>query len=173
MKNQCVVSTFDTLEDAKLAIHTLDRSGLVPDRVSLVTQHIDPDSELAAELSIENDSLRDAAIGSALGGAMGVLGDAALFMATGIGTVLVAGPLVAATGVVVGGLIGAMEGWGIHKSKLRKYEELLRDGKILVVVEGAPSQVAEADRMLRQTVATEVHLIATSDDEAAEIEDRS
>ena len=172
MKHQCVVGVFDSLEASKLAVGVLGRGGFAAGNVSLVTRHVDPTTDVGNELEFGDDSLPDAAIGATLGGLIGVLGDATLFMLTGIGTILIAGPLVTAVGAIVGGLVGAMEGWGIHKLHIRKYENLVREGKVLLVVDGNPIEIAEADRMLRETEATEVHRYAQSSDDAPEIDDR-
>jgi hypothetical protein len=172
MTNECVVGVFESVPKAQLAVHILDRAGFAPDHVSLVTRHIDPSSAVGKELSIGDDSLRDAAIGATLGGLAGVVSDATIFLITGIGAIVVAGPLVAAMGAVVGAFLGAMEGWGVHKAHIRKYERLVHEGKVLVVVGGRPDELAQADRMLRQTDATEVHLYAESSGDAPEIDDR-
>ena len=137
-----------------------------------MTRHIDPASDVGQELNFGDDSLRDAAIGATLGGLAGIIGDAALVLIAGVGAVVVTGPLVAVTGVVVGAFLGAMEGWGVHKSHIQKYERLVDEGKVLVVVDGGPKQLAEAERMLRQAESTEVHLYAKSSANAPEIDDR-
>lgn len=172
MTNECVVGVFESVPKAQLVVHILDRAGFAPDHVSLVTRHIDPSSDVGKELNLGDDSLRDAAIGATLGGLAGIVSDAAIFLVTGIGTIVVAGPLVAAMGAVVGAFLGAMEGWGVHKAHIRKYERLVHEGKVLVVVGGQPDELAQADRMLRQTDATEVHLYAESSGDAPEIDDR-
>ena len=172
MTNQCVGGVFESVPQAEQAIHILDRAGFAQNHVSLVTRHIDPTSDVAKELNYGDDSLRDAAIGATLGGIAGIIGDAALFLIVGASAIVIAGPLVAATGMVVGAFLGAMEGWGVHKSHIEKYEQLVHEGKVLVVVDGGPKELAEADRMLRQAESTEVHLHAKSSADAAEIDDR-
>ncbi len=170
MKPNCVVSVFDTMKHAQLAVHILERAGFAPDHVSLITLHIPEGSKLEQELSIGDDSERDAAIGAALGGVAGVLGDAALFLITGLGAVVAAGPLVMAAGAVIGGIIGAMEGWGVHHSHLRRYENFVREGKVLLVVDGLPDELMEAENMLAETDAIETHLHAETSEDSPEVE---
>ena len=154
MTTNCVVAVFDTMNHAQLAVHILERAGFAPDHVSLVTRHIPEGSQLEEELSVGDDAERDAVIGAALGGLAGVLGDAILFFITGLGAVVAAGPLALAAGAVIGGIIGAMEGWGIHHSHLRKYEDFVREGKVLLVVDGLPDELMEAENMLVETDAS-------------------
>jgi len=169
MKDDCAVGVFDTVEAAEIAIHILHQGGLESNQISVLTKYIDSTSEVAQELNLEDDSLRDALLGGTLGGIIGILGDVMLYAITGFGTVLVVGPLAASAGAVVGGILGAMEGWGIHKTHLDKYQALLHAGKVVVVVQGAPGQVDEAEVMLRQTEAMEVHHYSASSDSFPEI----
>lgn len=170
--DQCVVAVYASMEKARTAVHILEQAGIAPDRVSLVARHIDPDSPAGNELALEDDTVRDAAIGATLGGLAGVLGDATLVVLTGLGGFVVAGPLLALTGAVVGALLGAMRGWGVHESHIRKYEELAKAGKVLVIVDGGVEQVSAAERLLQQTDNEQLHLHVRSDD-VGEVDDRS
>ncbi len=172
MTNECVVGVFDSMTAAETAVHILDRAGFAPDHVSIVARHVDPASNVGQELTQGDDSMRDAVVGATLGGLVGIVSDVALFVITGIGVIVMAGPLLAATGAVVGAFLGTMEGWGVHHRHIHDYETLVREGKVLVVVDGQPKEVAEAERMLRQTDAARVHLHAQSGDDATEIDDR-
>ncbi len=116
MSNECAVGVFETIEHAKAAVHILDRAGFAADHISVVTRHIDTSSDVGKELNLSDDSLRDAAIGATLGGVLGVLGDAAIYLIAGVGAVVVSGPLVGAM-AIVGAFLGAMEGWGIHRRR--------------------------------------------------------
>jgi hypothetical protein len=169
-KNQCVVGVFDTVLQAEAAVRDLQQAGFTMDQISLVTRHIDEQSDVGKELNYGDDSLRDAAIGATLGGLMGVVSDAAIIMMAGVGTIIATGPILVA-GVVAGAFLGALAGWGVHSANIRKYESLVQEGKVLVVVDGDPEQVADADRLLRRTEASEVHLHSKSSDDAPEIDD--
>ena len=79
--------------------------------------------------------------------------------------VVIAGPLAAMTGVVVGGLIGAISGWGVHKDHIAKYEQKIKSGKVLVLAHGSdPQKVAAAEKLLQTTKPDEIHLHAEVDD---------
>jgi hypothetical protein len=164
MSNECAVGVFETIEHAKAAVHILDRAGFAADHISVVTRHIDTSSDVGKELNLSDDSLRDAAIGATLGGVLGVLGDAAIYLIAGVGAVVVSGPLVGAM-AIVGAFLGAMEGWGIHRAQIRRYESLVQQGRALVIVDGNPDDIEKARRMLVESDALEVHHYATSSDE--------
>ena len=100
-------------------------------------------------------------------------GTAAVTLAGG-GVALLAGPLAGlATGAIVGSLLGGLEGWGVHHSHLRHYEKLVNQGHPLVIAHGEALLVAEAYRLLKQTAFKQLHVHAKTDDDAAEIMDRS
>ncbi|SFD89058.1 Heat induced stress protein YflT [Lentibacillus persicus] len=81
-----------------------------------------------------------AASGGVLGGLGGLIAGLGMLAIPGVGQVAAAGPLVAAlTGAGVGagggGIVGALVGAGIPKEHAEQYENYLKDGKIIVLVE--------------------------------------
>jgi hypothetical protein len=171
LPNECVVAVYDSSERAEAAVHALLAAGFTPDHVSVVRRHLDPSGEAARNLSLGDDSLREAAIGSALGGLAGVVG-AATMMAAVSGFVLMTGPLAVLTGAIVGAFLGAMKGWGVKDKQIREYEELVDQGKTLVVVAGEPREAKRAEGLLHQTAAEHVRLHAKTGDDDPRIDDR-
>lgn len=170
MDYECVVAVYENADQARVAVHILNRSDLPTEQVSLVTAHLEDKPELEAELNYGDDSLRDAFIGVGLGGVLGMLTGSGVAAIAGGGVALVAGPLAGlATGAIVGGLLGGLEGWGIHRSHVRHYEQLVNSGHALVVVHGKPLEIAEAHRLLKQIPCKELHVHAKTEDEAPEI----
>ncbi len=170
--NQCVVGVYEGSETAETAVRILHSAGFGPAHTSVVRRHFNPSGAVGDELKLGDDSLHDAAIGGAVGGAVGAVGAAALISVTGIGLILMTGPLVAITGAIVGAFLGAMRGWGIHDQHIREYEQQVDAGKILVVVTGEPPEVERAEHLLRQTQASHVRLHAVAADESGEVDDR-
>jgi uncharacterized membrane protein len=170
--NECVVGVYDSIEKAEVAHRALLAAGLTSDHVSIVKRHIDEQGETAAQLKLGDDSAREAVIGGTLGGLAGVAGAATLLSITGIGLVLLTGPIVALTGAIVGAFLGAMRGWGVHDTQIREYEKLVEEGKVLVVVAGGPTEAEKAERLLRETKAAHVRLHAQSSTDSPEIDDR-
>ncbi len=173
MKDECVVGVYDSLPKAELAVRILKKAGFGGEKISVVASCRDLKPGLREELKIGDDSLRDAAIGVGLGGILGVLAGLGLaaFPLAGAMIFLV-GPLAgAATGTVVGGLVGGMIGWGVRKDQIEHYEEAVRAGKPLVVVNGDPVETAHAEQILRETDALEVHLHARTESDSPEVRD--
>ncbi len=168
----CVVGVFNAMPAAEKAVRSLHAADFTSDHISLVARHINPNAKEAAELEMGDDSARDAAIGGALGGLAGVAGAATLLSITGIGLIVLTGPIVALTGVVVGALLGAMRGWGVHDAKIKEYEKLVEEGNVLVIVAGEPLEVEKAERLLKGTDARHVHLHAKSSTDAPGVDDR-
>ena len=170
MYDECVVAVYEDVEQARLAVHILNRSDFPTQRISLVAAHLEDHPELETELNFGDDSLRDAFIGGGLGGLLGMLAGASVVALAGGGVALFAGPLAGlATGAVVGSLLGGMEGWGVHRSHLAHYANLVDHGHPLVIAHGEPLLVAEAHRLLKQTAFRELHFHAKTDDDAPEI----
>jgi len=173
LPNECVVGVYATIDKAQAAVVQLDNAGYSREQVSVVVRHLDPDGKTAAALSMGDDSLRDAAVGGALGGLTGVVGAGAFITVTGIGLILMTGPLLALTGAIVGAFLGAMKGWGIHEANIEEYERLVREGHVLVVVTGEPQAIERAEKILHDTSADKVYLHAKTSDDSPEIDDRA
>jgi hypothetical protein len=170
--DQCVVAVYGDTARADVAVHDLESVGLGAQQVSVIRRQFDPDPKTAAEMRLGDDSLKDAAVGGAIGGVAGAAGAATLISA-GIGVVLMSGPLAVLTGAIVGALLGAMRGWGVHDNALAKYEQLVEDGKTLVVVSGGTTDVARAEQLLRLTDADSVDMHMRTGDDSREIDDRA
>lgn len=170
--DQCVVAVYTDPARASVAVHDLESVGLGGEQVSVIRRQFDPDPKTAAELRLGDDSMKDAAVGGAIGSVAGAAGAATLISA-GVGMVLMTGPLAVLTGAIVGALLGAMRGWGVHDKALAKYEQLVEDGKTLVVVSGSTTDVSRAEQLLRLTDADHVDLHMRTGDDSHEIDDRA
>jgi hypothetical protein len=169
MSEECVVAVYDTISQAKDAAHSLKKSGLPSDMVSLATKTLKPEEAVREAIEFGDETEKDTAIGAGAGVLVGLLSAAAVSSITGVGAFLLAGPIVAAG--IVGGLLGATAGWGVHKDHIARYEEKLKEGKVLVIAHGDPLRVAEAERVLQDTSPSELHLHAESSADAPEIEE--
>jgi hypothetical protein len=163
--DECVVAVYDSAANAETAIRDLDSVGFGTNHVSVIRKQLEGDPKTLSEMRLGDDSLHDAA------GVAGAAG-AATLIASGIGMVLMSGPLVALTGAIVGAVVGAMRGWGVHEKNLQHYEKLVEEGKTLIVVSGDPTEVARAAQLLRLTKCASVHVHARTGDDSREIDDR-
>ncbi|MGA7624850.1 MAG: hypothetical protein WB630_01880 [Candidatus Acidiferrales bacterium] len=77
---------------------------------------------------------------------------------TGIGALLIAGPLFGAfAGATAGGAVGVLVGLGIPEDEAKLYEDCLKKGGILVSVhEDGDAKVKEARSILLRTGATDI-----------------
>jgi hypothetical protein len=168
MSEECVVAVYDTISQARDAVHSLKEFGLPSDMVSLATKTLKAEKEVREAIEFGDEMERDAAIGAGAGVLVGLLSAATVSSITGVGVFLLGGPIVAAG--IVGGLLGAAAGWGVHKDHIARYEEKLKEGKVLVIAHGDPLRVAEAERVLQDTSPSALHLHAESSADAPDIE---
>jgi uncharacterized membrane protein len=75
----------------------------------------------------------------------------------GIGPIVAAGPLAGAlSGAVTGGVAGGLIDLGIPEDKGRQYEENLKQGGVLAVIETSDDKANDASSILRQYGAKDV-----------------
>ena len=103
-----------------------------------------------------------ATTGGVVGGTLGLLAGIGAIAIPGIGPFIAAGPLMAAlagigAGGVVGGIIGALVGLGIPEYEAKRYEGMIRQGRVLLSVHCDNSDwVSRAKDVLRQTGAEDI-----------------
>jgi hypothetical protein len=169
MADECVIAVYPTLEKAQQAVHRLKDTGFPTPQISLATVGLQDRPELLEDLEISDDSLHDAAVAAELGALVGVLSGLAVMVLSGMGAAFLLGPVGGGiVGGVTGGYLGAILGWGVHKHDLQRYERLLKEGKVLVIANGNPVELAHAVRLLEETGASEVHTYAKAGDELPE-----
>lgn len=168
MREECVVAVYGTVAEARYAVESVLDSGLPSEMISLVTKTLKPEEEVREAIESGDEMEKDAAVGAGGGVLVGMLSAAAVSSVTGIGAFIFAGPIVAAG--IVGGLLGAAVGWGVHKDHIHYYENKLKEGKVLVIAHGDPLKVAEAERVLQGTQPKEIRLYAESSADAPDID---
>lgn len=95
------------------------------------------------ETELGNKAAEGAGVGGAIGGTLGAIAAAVAAVGTslvlpGLGLVI-AGPLAAAVagagaGAATGGIIGALVGWNLPEERVKRYEEGVKNGGILMGV---------------------------------------
>jgi hypothetical protein len=163
-----VAASFKDVDDAVDAAKKLEDRGYAPEQVSVfmsaTTRHgyLERNPNVAegaknavvvdhVELEKENKALEGAGAGGFIGGALGAVGAALTAVGTsliipGLG-LAIAGPVVAAfagagAGAAAGGVVGALVGSGMSEYRARRFEELVREGHVIV---GATART-EAER---------------------------
>lgn len=103
-----------------------------------------------------------AGAGAAVGGVLGWLAGVGALSIPGIGPFIAAGPIMGllagvSIGGAVGGMTGALIGLGIPEYKAKRYEGMIRAGKVLLSVHcDNPEWESKARRFLEETGANDV-----------------
>jgi len=154
---------FPDRDSAEMGYNALTERGYTKDDVNVAMSdetrktHFVP---AGSETELGNKAAEGAGVGGAIGGTVGAIAAAVAAVGTsivvpGLGLVI-AGPLAAAiagagAGAATGGLVGALVGWNIPEERIRRYEEGLKKGGILVAVRPRNEDDAE---YLQQTWTT-------------------
>ncbi|MEA5599655.1 histidine kinase [Nostoc sp. UHCC 0252] len=159
------VGVFSHRRDVEHALHELKKVGFDMNRVSVITQDGERDDISGAEVRDRVGDKSDdgakvgAATGGALGGLTGLLVGLGTLAIPGIGPIMLAGAAAttlattlagAGIGAVAGSLLGALIGLGIPEERARVYDERVRRGHYLVIVDGTDTEIARAETILRQ-----------------------
>lgn len=150
--SKTVSATFKTTMAARQAIFDLETAGFTEKQLSVVAA----DGSIGKSFNVERES--KAAEGGALGGVAGGLVGAVAAGLAAVGSVVIPGvnlvvygTLVAAAagagvGAAAGGLTGALIGAGIPEFVAKRYEDEIKDGAILVVVDAKDGDQAKLAR---------------------------
>ena len=151
-----VTGLFPDRDSAERAYQDLSARGYSNDDVNLVMsdetrkRHFSGTDSVKTELGTK--AAEGAGIGAGIGGTLGAIAAAVAAVGTsvvlpGIGLVI-AGPLAAAlvgagAGGAAGGLLGALIGWGIPEETVKRYEQGIKDGGILMAVKPRSEEDAQ------------------------------
>ncbi|MEH1921410.1 histidine kinase [Nostoc sp.] len=159
------VGVFSNRRDVENALHELKKVGFDMNRVSVITQDGDRDDIAGAEVRdrVGDKSDEGAKVGAATGGALGGLTGLLVGLGTlaipGIGPIMLAGAAAttlattlagAGIGAVAGSLLGALIGLGIPEERARVYDERVRRGHYLVILDGTDAEILRAEAILHQ-----------------------
>jgi hypothetical protein len=139
--NQAVIGIVPTVVQANAIVEELRTRGFKNTDISVAM----PDEASFRDFGHEKHTkapegtTAGASTGFVLGGALGWLAGAGTLAVPMLGSLLVAGPIVAAlsgaaVGGGIGGLVGALIGMGIPEIEAKQYEGKLKDGNVLISV---------------------------------------
>ena len=158
-------SVYERYDDAVATVHDLEEASIPASEISLVAnqpQQGDPENTLRTDNNMaESGAASGAAVGGTLGGATGLLAALGTFTIPGIGPVIGAGWLLAASmgaavGASAGGVLGALIGAGVNKDQATVYVEALRKGGTLVSARVADDKVHLVDEIMRRRKTVDV-----------------
>ena len=137
---------FPDRESAERGYSSLSDRGYTKDDVNVVMsddtkkRHF---TSAGTETELGNKAGEGAGVGGAIGGTVGAIAAAVVAIGTtiaipGLG-IVIAGPLAAAiagagAGAATGGIVGALVGWNMPEERVKKYDEGIRNGGILMGV---------------------------------------
>ena len=165
MKRHFAVAVYDDVKRAKEAVNTLLAEGVKKAHVSVVAKSNEDEIE-EVELEKENsDVFLWGAQGALWGGLLGTLLGGVFFIVPGFGPIVGVGPIAAAlsgmlggamTGAAALGLADALIEWGMGEIEAKRYEKLVEENKVLVVVHGNEAEAEKAEKILKTTGAEKV-----------------
>jgi hypothetical protein len=159
-----VVAIFESHERAEDAIRELQHSGFDMKKLSIIGKDYHSEEHVVGYYTTGERMKYWGKLGAFWGGFWGILFGSAFFWLPGIGTVLVAGPLVVwivgalESAAVMGGLSAlgaALYSIGIPEDSIVRYETQVKNGKLLLLVHGTPEEVERGRKLLDQSYATQ------------------
>ena len=154
-----VIGTYGDRSEAERALDALKNGGFNDREISLVAkgEYSEGDGENAGEESMGMSS--GAITGGAIGGVAGLLAGAGLLAIPGIGPLVAMGPLAATLGgAAAGGIAGGLIDAGIPEDRGQYYENEVRSGRFLVMVQSGEDRIEDAAGILRKTGAKDVEV---------------
>jgi len=160
MVKNSVVAIYETHEQAEHAVKELQQAGVDMKSLSIAAKDTHTDEQVVGYYNTGDRMKHWGKLGAFWGGFWGLLFGSALFAIPGLGSILIAGPLVGwivaglESAVVVGGVsaLGAgLIGIGIPKDSVLKYEVALKTDKFLLIVHGTPEDVERAKGIIAGT----------------------
>lgn len=156
-----IVGVFSDKENAEKAVRALREQGFERE-ISVVAKGDEQGGGGGrGDMEAGGEGLGDLASGTtwggAIGGAAGLLAGAGALAIPGIGPIVAAGPLAAAlSGAVAGGVAGGLIDMGIPEEEGKQYEEDIKQGRVLAIVESAQGRMEAAEDTLREHGAEKV-----------------
>lgn len=169
-----VVGLFDTYPHAQTAASSLENAGIPRNDISLVASNeTEQYAKNPTSTHGNNDggdmvgaAVADAGVGAGIGGALGLLAGASLFIIPGLGWLAGAGWLAgmlggAALGGTIGGIVGALTHIGVPEEDATHYNEGIRRGGVLLAVRADDAQAHRVAEILSDAGAIDIDERAT------------
>lgn len=172
-KNTAVFGIYHDRQQVEQGVDALLDNGFRSEDISVLLPENQGTKDFAAEKNTKAPEgvTTGATTGGVVGGTLGLLAGIGALAIPGLGPFIAAGPIMGAlagigSGAVVGGVIGALIGMGIPEYEAKRYEGMIREGKILLSVHCDNSDwVKRAKDLLEQTGAQD---IASAGEKAAD-----
>lgn len=160
-----VLGVFDDTLQAEKAVDDLQRKGFSKNEISIVARETSAkkgssqgeEGRLSGDTEAGQDLSGGITTGGAIGGVAGLLAGVGALAIPGIGPIVAAGPIAAAlSGAVTGGIAGGLIDWGIPEEVGERYEQRVKEGKVVAMVRTDDRKINEAADIFRRHGANEV-----------------
>lgn len=146
------IAIYNTHKEAVEAVKVLHEEGFPMKNVSLLGTAEVIDDHIHVQ-SLDAVKKAPAVIGMGAGTVIGLLSGIGVFAIPGFGFLYGAGGLIGAIagfdlGIVTGGLISFFSYLGIKEDEVLKYEEHLKEGRFIILVNGTLEEVEQAEQIL-------------------------
>jgi len=163
-KNTAVFGIYQNRAQVENAVDALVAAGFRSEDISVLMPENVGTKDFAAEKNTKapEGAATGAGAGAAVGGTLGLLAGIGALAIPGLGPFIAAGPIMGAlagagTGAVAGGIIGALIGMGIPEYEAKRYEGMIKTGKILLSVHCDNSDwVKRGKEILERTGAADI-----------------
>lgn len=170
------VGTFKNRRDIEAALQDLKNADVDMNRVSLIARHIE-EVEGAEEVGNQGNEAKEGAAagataGTVLGGIGGFLVGAGVLAIPGVGPILAAGVGIselaatlagAGIGAATGGIVGALVGAGIPEERAREYNDRVKAGEYLLMVNCDEDDMERVESIMRNHHVEEFGIFAAPD----------
>jgi hypothetical protein len=175
-KNTAVFGIFRDRTHVERGIDVLVENGFRTEDISVLLPENQGTKDFAAEkhTKLPEGTATGATAGAVVGGTLGLLAGIGALAIPGLGPFIAAGPIMGAlagvgSGGVVGGVIGALVGMGMPEYEAKRYEGMIKEGKILLSVHCDSSDwVKRAKNALEQVGAQDISSTGESGADYAE-----
>lgn len=158
------IGVFSSQQEAERAVETLHDEGFTEDEISVIARDQGQgqgQGQGGGGQQMSGTGMDDMSDGMAWGGGLGAVGGllagAGALAIPGIGPILAVGPLASAlTGAVAGGIGGGLLDMGIPEERGQQFEEEVKQGRVLCVVESDGNRTNDAARIMREAGAASV-----------------
>jgi uncharacterized membrane protein len=159
MKENTLIAVYDNHDDAAWAVETLLQGGINKFHITVLGKG-DQEEYDKFEFNKENeDAVFWGEQGAFWGALWGFLLGGLLVFVPGFGPLVASGPLIGslsglAAGATVGAALSAMVAWfmdlGMTEVEAKHYEDMLKQGKNLIIVQGSVEEVKKAKALLEK-----------------------
>ncbi len=154
-----LIAVYTNHDDLMDAINRLIEAGVAREHISALAKGEDT-PEKSFEIEKENDAILFwGKQGAFWGGLFGLLAGGLFSVVPGFGPLVAAGPIVSSLAGLLGGAAtfgsaSALAAWladfSVEAAEAKKYEDLLNEGKLLLIVHGSPDEIEKAQNILRE-----------------------